>query len=294
MSAAARSLARWISQNVAKNAMLPVLGRTSPERNLPAQWIANGPGGYLYRGLRYQNQAEALPDGSLVLHPGTNFGGKTVGISFAEDPSIALEYATRTGGPIWGDTRQSAGALVRIPFSEVSQNPRLAREAMGETAIYQDFPLVVPAKRWEVGYLDDQFSNAMRELSSQARRVESAPIEELVERRALETLSAYNDYFDSPRTMFRDSPNIGTIRWVSGTPRLGDIESSMELARIRGEASLYPSFDEFIERLRSGLYGYNEELGYTLEELGSEIPFWKNLQSTFGGSRPISSSWVPY
>ena len=293
------SIGKWIAKGVARTGMLPVLGRTSKIPDLPQEWVSEASPGFLYRGLRYQNQAEVTPEGHLILRPGRNFGNID-GISFAEDPNIAIEYATRTGGPVWGPTRQDAGAVVRIPYDEIADRFRLSDEAMGEKALYRSSPIMIGRGGWDVGYFDTPFNQSIKNLATRGQYYEDMPIDELVEQQALAyMLNANREYAETflPRpSIIPDYPEgnlLGTQMWVSNRPSELGLESALQIEALQKKnAGL--SFEEFLERMRSGLYDRSEEFVDLFEENVNELPFWSYLGRSLGQRPVVNPLYVPY
>lgn len=96
---------------------------------------------WLFHGTRVGESALIDADGSLVLKPSKNFGGKTNGVSFTDDIKSAKDYATRIkGGGPKGFTFEGA-KIIRIDSAALSN---VEEEAMNEWADYSGKRIVIP------------------------------------------------------------------------------------------------------------------------------------------------------
>lgn len=96
---------------------------------------------WMYHGTRAADEALVQPDGSLLLKPSKNLGGKTFGVSFTHDAASATDYATRIkGGGPKGFT--FAGAkLLKIDRAALKN---IEEETFGEWADYSGQNVVIP------------------------------------------------------------------------------------------------------------------------------------------------------
>jgi hypothetical protein len=117
----------------------------------------------LWRGIRSTDQFEIRPNGDLVLNPGTNFGGKTTGISFTDNQDVAWRYATRQpetpvpspDGVVFRIRRDIFEDELKNAFGypvghKATKKPKLKYEGIeGEHAHYTNKPFIVPKGSWE-------------------------------------------------------------------------------------------------------------------------------------------------
>lgn len=110
----------------------------------------------IWRGVRSTSQFSTDDAGNLILNPGTNFQGKTTGVSFTTRPDVAWGYARRLPetpvpnpeGIVFKVNRRFFDDPDADPFSF---NTRLRNEGLeGELAYYTSSPVVIPKGQWEV------------------------------------------------------------------------------------------------------------------------------------------------
>ena len=96
---------------------------------------------YMYHGTRVGDELLIQADGSLLLKPAKNFGGKTNGVSFTHDLASASDYAARIkgGGPTGFSFKKAR--VIRIDTSKL---PNLTEETSNEWADYTGEPIVIP------------------------------------------------------------------------------------------------------------------------------------------------------
>lgn len=102
---------------------------------------------WLFHGTRAGESMLIDARGNLVLKPSKNFGGKTNGVSFTDDPASAKDYATRIkGGGPKGFTFEGA-KIIRIDSAALSG---VEAEAMNEWADYSGKDIVIPRGSYSV------------------------------------------------------------------------------------------------------------------------------------------------
>ena len=166
---AAAVVAQNISSAFRRSPSAAKFPQSSFDSNAPSLW----------RGIRSADQFDVKPNGDLVLNPGTNFGGKTTGISFTDNQDVAWRYATRQPET---PVPSPDGVVFRVRrdiFEDVddflgprTKKPRLSYEGMeGEHAYYTDMPFVVPKGSWEVKLPERNIvRNARRELEKRVEK----------------------------------------------------------------------------------------------------------------------------
>jgi hypothetical protein len=102
---------------------------------------------FVYHGTRGNVTQWIDAEGNLHLKPSENFDKKVSSISFAEDPVVAEDYATRMKG--YGpEGRDFTGSkLIKIDSSKL---PNLTKETMGELAINTKDEVVIPKGSFEI------------------------------------------------------------------------------------------------------------------------------------------------
>jgi len=96
---------------------------------------------WMYHGTRAADEALVQPDGSLLLKPSKNLGGKTFGVSFTHDQASAKDYAVRIkGGGPKGFTYKGA-KLLKIDRAALTN---IEEETFGEWADYTGKDVVIP------------------------------------------------------------------------------------------------------------------------------------------------------
>jgi hypothetical protein len=110
----------------------------------------------IWRGVRDTSQFSTDDVGNLILNPGTNFQGKTTGVSFTTRPDVAWGYARRSPETPVPNPEGIVFKVNRRFFDDpdadlFSPRSRLRDEDMeGELAYYTSSPVVVPKGQWEV------------------------------------------------------------------------------------------------------------------------------------------------
>jgi hypothetical protein len=104
-------------------------------------------GEWLYHGTRADESVLIRPDGSLVLKPSKNFGGKTNGVSFTHDPDSAKDYATRVKGGGPQGFKYEGAKILKIARDAL---PNVEAETMSEWADYTGQEVVIPPGKYSI------------------------------------------------------------------------------------------------------------------------------------------------
>ena len=215
---------------------------------------ATNPHKWMYHGTRAADEVLIQPDGSLLLKPSRNMGGKTFGVSFTHDVASATDYATRIkgGGPN-GFTFKGA-KLLKIASAALEN---IEEETFGEWADYTGKPVVIPKGSFSIipvektkhlmrdSHLDSAFREWFKDSYSSSEREElyqNTDWESEHQEQFLDELMEFADEYSEAdiaeaQAILRDQFGRKEKAVARRIPRSGDFMTPLDIKAVLKELS---------------------------------------------------------